>query len=96
MTPFPTRLEKYSQSPTFDQNSVPQKLTRSHKVKEGVWGKLVVHDGALHYVVADAPERPLLVEAGGYAVIEPDVEHWVDIIGPVSFVIEFYRDDKAA
>lgn len=96
MTASPTKLQKYSESPTFDQSSVPRKLTMSHKIKEGVWGKVVVHDGALHYVVAHAPTSPIRVEAGGYAVIEPNVEHWVNIIGSVSFVIEFYRDDKAA
>lgn len=94
MTVFPQGLKKYGQSPVFDHQSVPAKLTTSHKVKPGTWAKLVVHEGALDYVLAETPKQPIRVEAGSCAVIEPDVEHWVDIIGPVSFVVEFYRDEK--
>ena len=53
----------------------------------------MVREGALRYVLADAPNHSTLVEAGDHAVIEPNVEHWVEIVGAVSFVIEFYRDD---
>lgn len=96
MKDIPSTLQKYSESPLFDHDTVPRKLTTSHKVKEGTWAKVVVREGALNYILADAPERPFRVEAGSHAVIEPDVEHWVEIVGSVSFIIEFYRDDKAA
>jgi len=95
MNELPSGLAKYSESPVFDHNTVPKKLTASHKVKEGTWAKVVVREGALNYVLADAPECPRRVEAGHHAVVEPHVEHWVEIIGPVTFVVEFYRDEKA-
>lgn len=96
MKDMPSGLQKYGESPLFDHDTVPQKLRTSHKVKEGTWAKVVVREGALNYILADAPERPFRVEAGSHAVVEPDVEHWVEITEAVSFVVEFYRDDKAA
>jgi len=91
MRELPAGLTKYSQSPLFTQDTVPEKLTTMHSVKQGVWGKLIVQEGWLNYIVAGTPHLAHKVMVGDCAVIEPEVEHWVEITGPVSFVIEFYR-----
>ncbi|NNE11867.1 MAG: DUF1971 domain-containing protein, partial [Ilumatobacter sp.] len=34
----------------FDETTVPSGLLREHRIAEGVWGRLVVRDGALTFV----------------------------------------------
>ena len=91
MTDFPEGLTKYSESPLFTAESVPNKLLKAHATKDGVWGKLQVLEGSLHYIVPGPPASRSLIEAGDHGVIEPTVPHHLEIFGPVSFKVEFYR-----
>ena len=93
---IPEGLEKFSESPVFDQDTTPDALKKDHQIKPGVWGKLVVLDGALEYLVADTPEDARRIEASGHAIIEPEQLHSVRMIGDVRFQVEFYRQPKEA
>ena len=88
---LPDGLVRYSESPIFDQSTVPQALQKNHKTKAGVWAKAVVMNGSLNYVLEGDPETRLTVHAGDYALIEPQVPHHVQVTGEVSFRLEFYR-----
>lgn len=88
---LPEGLVKYSQSPVFDQESVPAALQKDHRTKAGVWARAVVSHGSIEYVLEAKPGEPLVVTAGQYALIEPQVPHHVRVIGPVVFQMEFYR-----
>jgi len=88
---LPNGLTKYSETSVFTHETVPKNLTEDHNTKAGVWGRLVVIEGALDYVVPGPPEEIIHVLAGDYAIIEPTLIHFVRIIGPVSFRVEFYR-----
>ncbi len=91
MACLPKELAKYSETPLFTADSVPGKLLKAHATKNGVWGKLLVLEGHLHYVVSGPSASRSLIEAGQHGVIEPAVEHHVELAGPVAFKVEFYR-----
>ncbi|WP_108882264.1 DUF1971 domain-containing protein [Anderseniella sp. Alg231-50] len=88
---LPEGLVKYSQSPVFDQDSVPLALQKDHRTKAGVWARAVVSHGSIEYVLEAMPGDPLVVSAGQHALIEPEVPHHVRVIGPVEFQLEFFR-----
>ncbi|MEO1162062.1 MAG: DUF1971 domain-containing protein [Pseudomonadota bacterium] len=88
---LPEDLVMYSQSPVFDQDSVPAALQKDHSTKAGVWARAVVSHGSIEYVLETKPGHPLVVTAGQHALIEPEVPHHVRVIGPVVFQLQFYR-----
>lgn len=88
---FPPGLEKYSETPIFTHESVPEKLTRRHSTKPGIWGKLVVLNGALDYVRAEPVHDRRRLNAGDIGVIAPQALHWVELQADAEFRVEFYR-----
>ncbi len=87
-------LTKYSETAVFNESSVPEKLQSRHQTKAGVWGKLIVLSGGLTFIDDREPEVRHPIDPSTHAVIEPEMPHHVDITGPVSFQIEFYRDEQ--
>lgn len=75
----------------FTHDTVPAGLLRAHKVADGVWGLLVVIDGSLTFVFEDDGDHPISVDAGSSVAIAPLRPHHVELNGPVSFRVEFYR-----
>ncbi|CUH78461.1 tellurite resistance protein TehB [Tritonibacter multivorans] len=88
----PSTLQKYSESPLFDQDTVPDALLRDHNTKAGVWGLIVVSEGALTYLRDAHPAQ--IVTADAPAVIYPEEPHSVHPKGKVRFKVEFYRLPK--
>ena len=91
MTRFPKGLTQYSETPLFTAESVPDKLLKAHATKDGVWGKLQVLEGGLHYVLPGPPASRSFIGAGDHGVIEPTVPHHLELAGPVAFKVVFYR-----
>lgn len=75
----------------FDNDTVPAGLLRAHRVASGIWGRLVVHTGTVGFVFEDEADDPKNVEAGNSLVIPPSRPHHVQLDGPATFVVEFYR-----
>lgn len=75
----------------FDETTVPVGLLRAHQVASQVWGRLVVQEGETGFVFEDRPDVVHRVGAGGSVVIPPERPHRVHLVGPVRFVVEFYR-----
>lgn len=91
MKTLPADVVHYKSTPVFDQASVPAGLRREHSTAAGVWGRIVVHEGSLRYVIeAPATEEHLLVP-GTPGIVEPGVPHHVVVEAPVRFCVEFYR-----
>jgi tellurite resistance-related uncharacterized protein len=74
----------------FDDGSVPAGLLRAHRVADGVWGRLLVHEGSLVFRFEDG-DQPLRAGAGEWIVIPPARPHHVELVGPVRFAVEFHR-----
>jgi len=88
---IPAKAKKYAETPIFTESTVPAKLTTRHDTKSGVWGRLCVLDGCLKYILAGPPLVSSVVEAGEIGIISPEEPHWVEMIGPVKFKIEFCK-----
>lgn len=88
---LPKTVEKYAESPIFTEDTVPRKLTREHNTKSGVWGRLIVLEGGLDFVIPGPPSTTQHIEAGSVVIIEPMVLHYVVLNEPVQFKIEFLK-----
>lgn len=91
LSELPEGLVKYSTSPLFTEETLPQALQNNHKTKKGIWAKAVVIEGAIRYVLEETLDPPITLHADEFVIIEPQVPHHVEIIGSVVFCLEFYR-----
>lgn len=74
----------------FTHDTVPPTLLSAHETKGGAWAMIHVLEGKLRYCL-DTPASESILEPGQLGVIEPQVRHHVELIGPVRFYLEFYR-----
>ena len=76
---------------TWDEHTMPAALRRAHRMAAATWGRIRVEQGRLRFVAATEP--PLEVEVGPEAPqpIPPEVEHFVEPLGPVRFAVEFLK-----
>jgi len=88
---IPDGFELARTTDVFDNDTVPSGLLRAHQVASGVWARLVVHTGTVGFVFEDEPDTRLAIVAGGSVVIAPTLLHHVELDGPATFAIEFYR-----
>lgn len=88
---LPDGLELTRTTAVFDESTVPAGLLRAHQVATRVWGRLVVREGETGFVFEDEPEVVRRLRAGESVVIPPERPHHVHLVGPVRFVVEFYR-----
>lgn len=87
---LPAGCELVRATREFDEQTVPAALLAAHRVADGVWGRLVVREGALRFGFDDeTTER--LVTAGSSQVIPPGRLHHLTVDGAVRFVVEFHR-----
>jgi tellurite methyltransferase len=89
-TQIPVSFVAYKRTPEFTEETIPAGLRRNHSTKAGVWGKIIVVEGRLRYRVATSNcDVELFPDQAG--IVEPEVLHHVEPIGPVRFYVEFYR-----
>ncbi|MEI2639094.1 MAG: DUF1971 domain-containing protein [Microthrixaceae bacterium] len=93
---LPDGLELVRTTDVFNNSTAPSGLRKAHRVADGVWGRLVIHSGDVVFVFEDAPDEPIAVGAGGSVVIPPARYHHVDLDGPATFAVEFYRAPQDA
>ena len=91
---LPDSVQHYRSTLIFDESTVPKGLLRDHETKVGVWGRIRVLEGALHYHVSAPFVHHQRVVAGGHAIIAPETPHSVVPIGTVSSCVEFLRDNQ--
>lgn len=88
---LPPGLERYSQSPVFTLDNLPDALRRAHNTKTGTWGLLRVQTGVLRFALDQEPFTEVVLTAGQCVAIEPQVLHHVEFELPGSFQIEFFK-----
>lgn len=81
-------------TPTWDQDSMPAGLRLAHRIATGTWGRIVVHTGRLRFTAATAPAIEVELGAGASQGIPPGVEHEIEPLGVVRFVVEFFAVDR--
>jgi tellurite resistance-related uncharacterized protein len=91
MKTIPNGFEPYKKTPIFDESTVPAGLLKAHKTKAGTWGKIVVLEGGLKYLIQEPEVEMHSLNQDVYGVVEPGILHEVQPLGKVKFYVEFYR-----
>ena len=88
---WPDGFAAYRRTPEFDETTTPAGLRSDHATKRGVWARIHVISGALHYHAGAPVNRSFQVGAASSAIIVPEVRHRVAPEGPVRFFVEFSK-----
>ena len=88
---LPADLRVVRTTALWDERTMPAGLRRSHRVAAGVWGRLRVREGELRFRARTDPPLDAVVGPGAEQAIPPEVEHEVEPLGEVAFLIEFLR-----
>ena len=91
MPALPSGLTLYRQTADFDERTLPAGLRSRHTLKAGTWGRIVVLEGRLLYVIEREPELAFVLTPELPGIVEPEVPHHVDPRGPVRLRVEFLR-----
>lgn len=89
---LPAGVQLIGSTPQWDEHSIPKGLRRTHRLSSGRWGQLVVLEGQLQFTAHTDPVIDVIVGAGSVQAIPPDVEHEVQPLGSVRFLINFFVD----
>lgn len=91
MPELPVDVERYKVLGPFDQGTIPVGLSKAHSLKPRVWGRIVVAEGRLRYVIERTPEVAFMLEPGAVGIVLPEEPHHIEAVGPVDFTVEFWR-----
>ena len=91
MKTLPPNTVAYRKTPIFTQATVPTALLNRHTTKAGSWGKIWVVSGQLRYCILTDPPEEHTLTPNSPGIVEPQVPHHVELLGPVEFYVEFYR-----
>jgi tellurite methyltransferase len=90
--PRDLRLTRSSQA--WNEHTVPPGLLKDHHIASSTWGRIVVHAGWLRFFAATTPGLDEIVDVWRAQPIPPDVQHHVELVGPVRFSIDFLTIDR--
>lgn len=82
----------YRSTPVFDSETLPAAFRKAHSTKAGVWGRLHVISGSIRYVIEEDDVQRIL-NAGDFAIIQPQQLHHVEPIGYMQMQVSFYDVD---
>ena len=88
---LPEGYAPYRRTPVFEESSVPEALQRRHSTKGGVWARIHVERGSLDYHLHEPFLRSEQLTPDSPGTVLPEVEHHVEVTGPVAFFVEFWR-----
>jgi tellurite resistance-related uncharacterized protein len=91
MPELPPGAERYKVMGPFSESTIPAGLLRTHSLKAGVWGRIVLTEGRLRYVIERSPEVAFVLEPGVFGIVLPEEPHHVEPMGPAQVEIEFWR-----
>jgi tellurite resistance-related uncharacterized protein len=87
----PEGVVQYKQTPEFDEQTLPNGLRSRHTLKPGTWGRIVVLEGTLLYVIEQEPSVSFELTPERPGIVAPQAPHHVEPRGRVRLHIEFYR-----
>lgn len=98
MKTLPADVRHYKSTPEFTEATIPAGLLRSHRTAAGVWGRITILEGSLRYRIGAAATggEELLLTPQRHGVVEPQVGHEVEAVGPVRFRVDFHRAEATA
>lgn len=93
MPALPATVREYKRTAAFDADSTPAGLTKSHRLKAGVWGEIVVTAGRVLYVFEDEEDMSFVLGPNVVGVVAPERPHHVTPEPGACFYVRFLRDD---
>jgi tellurite methyltransferase len=91
MPALPAGVARYKLLGPFTNATIPPGLLRNHTLKARVWGRIVVLEGELLYVIERDPEVSFVLAPGTHGIVMPEEPHRIEPRGAVRFEIEFLR-----
>lgn len=93
---LPEGLVPVRTGPVWDESTFPPGLGRRHRLPDGTWGRLRVHEGRLRVVFGGSGGPGTVVGAGDAVGLPPGVTHAVVPEGPVRFSLDLFGLPDAA
>ena len=94
MKSIPSHVEAYQKTPEFTESTVPPGLEKRHNTKAGVWARICVLEGKMIYRILEPFEEEHTLVPGRDGVVEPQVDHQVQMDESVRFFVEFLRESS--
>lgn len=93
MKTLPATVTHYKSTAVFTEDTVPAAIQRGHTTAGDVWARIRILEGCLLYRITDprVPPEEVLLTPELPGVVEPRIEHEVQVIGPVRFQLDFHR-----
>jgi len=93
MKNLPDSVTFYKSTAIFTEESVPAALQRGHTTAGNVWARIRILEGSLIYRIIDprVPADEVLLTPDQPGVVEPEIVHEVQVVGPVRFQLDFHR-----
>nr|WP_315249183.1 DUF1971 domain-containing protein [uncultured Duganella sp.] len=93
MKTIPDSATFYKSTAIFTQDTVPAALQRGHTTAGDVWARIRIHEGSLLYRITDprVQNEAVLLTPEHPGVVEPQIVHEVQVVGPVRFQVDFHR-----
>ena len=88
---LPPGLSVAHTTAVWDEQTMPERLRRDHRIATGTWGRLHVVAGQLQFDADTDPPLNRLLDAGDDQPIPPTTDHSVRPAGHVQFFVEFLR-----
>lgn len=88
---LPLDAEEYGRTATLDEQTTPAGLKRSHRLKEGSWGEIVVTQGRVLYVLEDEGDLGFVLTPLCPGVVAPGRPHHVEPSPDSRFFVRFLR-----
>lgn len=96
---IPKNFYRYKQTDVWTNETIPELILHRHNTKAGVYGKIMVMEGALEYTVFRDVRGEIdftaVIEAGSFGIAAPGQWHQVAPIGQVKMMVEFYCEKPA-
>ena len=94
MPRLPDHAELFKTSTEYDERTIPEGMLQDHRLRSGVWGRIVLREGKLMYALAEPAGAAWVLRPGIDGIIAPGLSHWIAPNGSVRFVVEFFRVDE--
>ncbi|PRQ04271.1 hypothetical protein ENSA5_09200 [Enhygromyxa salina] len=94
MPRLPPDAAAYKQTPEYDDATIPAGLLRSHRLRPGSWGEIVVLEGRVHYVLEDEDNLTFALRPGVPGVVAPERPHHIRLEPGARVQIQFFREPE--
>ena len=90
MQELPDTVRAYQKTPVYTDKTTPGMMKNDHRVRSGVWAKIVVQKGEVIYEVPEK-NQSVTVTPDAPGIIEPVVMHRILPKVGAKFYLEYYR-----